>query len=282
MRTITDGLPGLIAYLDRSTRIRFCNATFEQWFGRPPAEMIDRTLDEALGETLLQAQGEFVQRALGGERIETEFEIEYQGQRRSLQATYLPHRGADGRVLGVYTLASDITPLKRVQKQLVQLARYDSLTGLANRSEFNDRLRAALNRSDRSGKAVALMFVDVDHFKSVNDTRGHAAGDEVLQEVGRLSGDEFVVILEDLLNPYEPHFVARKILGAIRRPIIHHERELLIGLSIGVAFHTDRESAPAEFLAAADLALYEAKSAGRNTYRVHNQAFDSLMDAQIG
>lgn len=293
LRTITDGLPGLIAYLDRSTRIRFCNATYEQWFGIPAAEMIGLTLDEALGSALLQAQGEFVQRALTGARCETEFEIEFRGQRRSLQASYLPHRDEAGRVLGVYTLASDVTPLKRVQKQLVQLARYDTLTGLANRGEFNTCLRAAMLRSNRSAKPLALLFMDVDHFKSINDQYGHVAGDEVLQEVAnrlqaavrrtdtvaRLAGDEFVIILEGLGDGDELEFVARKILGAISRPILHREFELHVGVSIGIALHTDRTMTPGALLAAADRALYEAKAAGRNTFRICDEQAQPSSDA---
>jgi len=293
LRTITDGLPGLIAYLDRSTRIRFCNATYEQWFGIPPAEMIGLTLDEALGTALLQAQGEFVQRALTGARCETEFEIEFRGQRRSLQASYLPHRDEAGRVLGVYTLASDVTPLKRVQKQLVQLARYDTLTGLANRGEFNNCLRAAMLRSNRAAKPLALLFMDVDHFKAINDQHGHVAGDEVLQEVAnrlqaavrrtdtvaRLAGDEFVIILEELGDGEELAFVARKILGAISRPILYREVELNVSVSIGIALHTDRAMTAGALLAAADRALYEAKAAGRNTFRIGDEHGQAASDA---
>lgn len=292
LRTITDGLPGLIAYLDRSAKVRFCNATYEQWFGIPPPELISRSLDEALGNALLQPQGDFVRRALMGERNETEFEIEFQGVRRSLQATYLPHRDADGKVLGVYTLASDVTPIKRVQRQLLQLARYDSLTGLPNRSEFNLRLSSALARSERSGKPVALMFMDIDHFKTVNDRHGHAAGDEVLQEiairlqggvrksdtVARLAGDEFVIILENLNKPHEAQLVARKILLSIGRPINHHHLELVVGISIGIAFQSERCATPGDLLAAADRALYRAKAAGRNTYSIGGDPSDHPTD----
>lgn len=282
LRTITNGLPGLIAYIDRSARLRFCNATFELWFGVRPEDMIGHSLDDALGPRLLRRQEDAVRAALGGERVEVEFDVEYQGQRRNLQATYLPHRDPEGRILGVYTLASDITPLKRVELQLTKLARYDNLTGLPNRAEFQSRLSSTLARPRHGDEDVALMFLDVDHFKSINDRYGHPAGDEVLQEVAirlqgcvrpqdtvaRLAGDEFVVILDGVRGVNEAEFVAREMLSAIARPIVHHQHELRIGMSIGIALHVDPSCTVSELLAQADRALYVAKAVGRNTSRV--------------
>ena len=282
IRTMTDGLPGLIAYLDRNGIIRFCNRAYENWFGLAPAEMIGRTMDDALGKILMQSQATFIARALEDERVETEFDAEAKGRCRSLQATYLPHRDESGRVLGVYTLASDVTPLKRMQGELQQMARYDTLTGLANRGEFNARLAKSLTYSAEAGKPLALMFIDVDFFKQVNDTYGHATGDAVLQEVAgrlkgsigpgdtvaRLSGDEFVLIVERPEGPHSAHYLAREILSAMSAPIIFGDAELTVGLSIGIAFNQDNSMDAGALLANADKALYRAKAAGRGTYNV--------------
>lgn len=283
IRTVTDGLPGLISYLDRNGIVRFSNGAYQDWFGIPSAHMVGKTMDEALGAIFTQSQEPFVAKALLDERVETEFEAEAKGRRRFLQATYLPHRDETGRVLGVYTLASDITPLKRMQSELTQMARYDTLTGLCNRGEFNLRLAETLRRSAEEGQSVSLMFIDVDHFKEVNDTHGHATGDAVLQEVAgrlkgcinapdtvaRLAGDEFVIILESLESLRAAEYVARDILSAMSAPVIFGDSEVQASLSIGIAHNPIGSEQASELLANADKALYQAKAAGRATYRVH-------------
>jgi diguanylate cyclase (GGDEF)-like protein len=148
--------------------------------------------------------------------------------------------------------------------------------------QFNEVLPLAVARCGRSGLAMALMFLDVDHFKEVNDKLGHAAGDTILKEfarrlqenmrstdtVARLGGDEFVVILEGLRNDEEPQLVARKILAGNDRPFEVHGRPLKVTTSVGIAFHASGAEGAADLLARADAALYQAKAAGRNTYRL--------------
>lgn len=285
IRTMTDGLPGLIAYLDRNGIIRFCNAAYERWFGLTPDQMIGKTMDEALGDIITEPQTGFINRALEDERVETEFDAEAKERYRSLQATYLPHRDESGRVLGVYTLASDITPLKRMQGELQQQARYDTLTGLPNRAQFNIQLAQSLRHSEESGEPIALMFIDVDRFKSINDSYGHATGDAVLQEiagrlkgcigkndtVARLSGDEFVIILESPYDDHAPEYIARDVLSSMSAPIIFGDVEVTAGLSLGIALNTEPGMQASQLLANADKALYRAKAAGRGTYAVHEE-----------
>ncbi len=285
IRTMTDGLPGLIAYLDRNGIIRFCNAAYEKWFGITPDQMIGKSMDEALSDILMQPQASFITQALEDQRVETEFEAEAKGRCRSLQATYLPHRDESGRVLGVYTLASDITPLKRMQGELQQMASYDTLTGLANRGQFNVRLAAALQHAADASEPLALMFIDVDRFKQVNDTYGHATGDAVLQEVAgrlkgcigkndmvaRLSGDEFVILIENPKDAMSAQYVAREILSSMCAPVIFGDVEVTTGLSIGVAYNTPGATDAGLLLANADKALYQAKGAGRGTYSVFSE-----------
>lgn len=178
----------------------------------------------------------------------------------------------------------DISESKAVETQLMQLARIDHLTGLPNRLQFEDKLREALARSQRTGLALALLYIDIDHFKTINDTQGHAAGDTVLKEfasrlkdsvritdtVARLGGDEFVAVLEQLRNKDEAELVASKIAAAMQTPIVLAGGTVAATASIGVGvLHGDDEaSAPGEFMATADAALYDAKQAGRNTIRV--------------
>ena len=283
LRDITDNLPVLISYVDEEQRFRFSNGTFINWLGVEPTEMLGRTMLEVVGPELYEQRRELVERALAGERVEFEMSSIALGRTRHLHTTYVPDVRFDGTVAGIYTLSTDISDLKAVQQQLSQLARFDTLTGLANRHQLNEKLPEVVARARRSREAVALMYLDVDRFKSINDTYGHATGDAVLKEfarrvkgcvratdtVARLSGDEFVVVLEGLHAAAEPQFVARKIIAAIDRPFeLGNGLVLQVSTSVGIAFAPDVQLPPEALLARADAALYEAKAGGRNTFRL--------------
>jgi diguanylate cyclase (GGDEF)-like protein len=167
------------------------------------------------------------------------------------------------------------------ERRLTLLAQYDPLTGLINRTLFADRLERAVARARREGSVMSLMFLDVDHFKAVNDRYGHATGDALLKAVAgrllnavresdtvsRLGGDEFTVILEGNHRVEDAGAVAVKILGAMSEPFNVGHRELYVTASIGIAIYpTDGEDAQ-ELLKDADIAMYSAKAAGRNTYQ---------------
>jgi diguanylate cyclase (GGDEF)-like protein/PAS domain S-box-containing protein len=282
LRGITDNLPVLISYIDAEERVEFCNQTCLEWLGLDPRETQGKTLREIWSPEIYAARRPYLAKALQGERVDFEVDREALGVTRTLQNVYLPDIAADGTVKGVFMLSNDVTPLKRVERQLSALARFDTLTGLANRHQFNEKLPDALGRAQRAGSALALMFLDVDHFKSINDTYGHAAGDSVLREfarrlrdcvrttdtVARLAGDEFVVILEGVHTEAEPRFVARKIVAQINLPFELEDRMLAVTTSIGIAFHPGGAVSPEDLLARADAALYTAKAQGRNTYHL--------------
>ena len=187
--------------------------------------------------------------------------------------------------LGYVGTVEDITKRKEVEHRLSQMAQYDSLTGLPNRSLFHDRLAQARNRRSRNGRLFALMYLDVDHFKSVNDTLGHAAGDALLKSfavrlqntlrsvdtVARLGGDEFVVLIEDLHESENASMVARKIVDAMQEPFEILGKSLKVTTSVGVAWSHDAETSGEDLLDQADKALYLAKRAGRNCFHVSAQ-----------
>lgn len=171
--------------------------------------------------------------------------------------------------------------LEESRLELERLARIDTLTDAANRRQFDERLSLTLMKMRRQGFPVALMYLDIDHFKRVNDSHGHAAGDEVLRVfarrllgsvrstdlVARLGGDEFAVVVEDALLPEAAEVIARKLIKAMHVPIAVGDQRLDVTTSVGIAY----SSAPTDvttLMSAADSALYEAKKAGRNTYRV--------------
>lgn len=284
LRQITDNLPVLISYIDRDQRVLFANETYRHWFGVDPSAIIGQPVRDVIGDASFEPRRTHVERALAGERVEFEGLVEGQGVCRSTSTVYVPDIGADGGVKGIYTLSSDVSALKKIEQQLQLQARRDTLTGLPNRLHYNEKISEVLARSERTGEPVALMFMDIDRFKSINDTFGHAVGDAVLKEfarrlidslrvtdtVARLAGDEFVVILEGLHSAEEPQFVARKIMARMSRPFDTGRVALEVTSSIGIAFHAAEgaKTTPPRLLARADQALYAAKEAGRNTFRL--------------
>lgn len=283
LRTITDNLPVAISYMDTSQRFHFANPTLYAWTGTTPETVLGKSLLEVMGPDLYEERRVHLERALAGERVDFTTTSTMVGQEHHLQSIYLPDMAADGQVKGVYTLSNDITVLKKTEHDLRRLAREDSLTGLPNRAHLYDALNVVLTRNRRRGGAIAVLFLDIDHFKLVNDRFGHAIGDLVLQEfatrltksvrttdlVARLAGDEFVIILEGLGATQEAHRIAEKILQLVGKPWLLNGEKLDITTSIGIAFDEACLRSGAELLSDADAALYEAKSAGRNTFRSH-------------
>lgn len=281
LRMIADNLPVVIAYIDDRRVYRFCNRKHQAWFGAAPDEVIGRHMERVLPPAVIEAQRYYVDCAMHGARSEGSFMLTLGGQQRHVQASCVPDRGVDGHVRGIYMMLSDITEAKRAEQRLQQLARFDPLTGLANRRELHERLGAALNRISRYGGTLGVLFIDVDHFKGINDRLGHSGGDEVLQElalrlrgavrscdtVARVAGDEFVVVLEQLRSAEEPQFVARKLLATIGKPFLLDRGSLPVGVSIGIAIGRPGDVAE-QLLIRADRALYAAKDGGRNTSRV--------------
>jgi diguanylate cyclase (GGDEF)-like protein/PAS domain S-box-containing protein len=195
--------------------------------------------------------------------------------------------GARTHFVGVLT---DITERKRAEQELRYLANYDSLTGLPNRTLLGERLAHALIRARRHGTRVALLFIDLDRFKHVNDSLGHAAGDRLLKAaalritgnvrdedtVARLGGDEFTVIVEDLGESAEAEIVARKLIEAFQTPLdIDGRTEVVISPSIGISVYPDHGQVPTDLLKYADTAMYRAKDHGRNTFEVYSPALDT-------
>ena len=193
-----------------------------------------------------------------------------------------------GDVTHYFVVYEDITERLRSEQQLTQLAMYDSLTGLPNRNQFHARLTEAFARARRSENPIAVLLVDLDHFKNVNDTLGHAGGDELLCQVGRtmastlrntdlvarLSGDEFAVIIEGIAQPDQAIDSAQRLIDVLSNPFKVYGVAVQVGASIGIAISGNRDETPEGLLKNADLAMYQAKSRGRMRF----QFFDAAMD----
>ncbi|CAN7765735.1 diguanylate cyclase [Variovorax sp. LjRoot290] len=279
LRGLTDNVPALLTELDLDERVVFCNGRYLTWLGIPPSSMMNRPIREAVGDAHYEMRKPLLARAFAGEEVSFEQTAKLLVGERTLQTTYLPQRNAEGEVVGLYILANDVSDLKQKQMQLDTLAREDALTGLPNRRSFEEHVREAFARSRRSRLPVCLMFLDIDYFKSINDSLGHAAGDAVLKEFGRrlkesvretdmaarYAGDEFVVLLEGVTDADEARLVAGKVISAMQ-PVFHlPSRTLQVTTSIGVAISEGDEDFPA-LLACADSALYAAKKEGRNRF----------------
>ena len=283
LRAVTDNLPVLITYVDSDEVLRFMNATFRDWLGIDLDKAIDRPLAEVVGAEHYAARREHLRTALGGRRVEFEVVSPTLNGPRNLQTVYIPDLRDDGTTRGIFTLSTDVTALKNVERDLQRLARVDTLTGLANRRQFDELLEQSLARYRRAKRPMALIFLDIDHFKTINDTHGHAVGDSVLKEfagrlqsslretdvAARLSGDEFVVILDGLGARDEAVAVANKLLQAIRAPMAIGERTLDVTASMGLAWLDGTGDVDAKSLMVrADRALYRAKDGGRDALAV--------------
>ena len=279
LRTIADAMPAMIAYLDSDEIYRFQNRAYEQECTRLGAQAIGRPARDVLGGVRYGELLPYIRRAQAGETIHFE---EEDGTGRTFDVMYLPQKdGEAGRIVGFHVVRTDVTAQKAEQRRLLKLARIDPLTGLSNRAGFGHRLIEAMQSSRTQGRLMAVMYLDIDHFKAVNDTHGHAVGDALLKAfagrlthalrsgdtVARLGGDEFTIVMEDLGRPEDAHGTAAKIVRAMAAPFDLDCVQVRISTSIGIAYYPDGERTPEQLLHRADEFLYEAKEAGRNTFR---------------
>lgn len=184
---------------------------------------------------------------------------------------------------------ADVTDQKRAEQELRYLANFDTLTNLPNRALLAERLSRAIVRARRQDERIAVLFLDLDRFKDINDSLGHAAGDRILRAaairlqdtvgkrhtVARLGGDEFTVVLENLRDPEDADRVAREVIMAFEAPLLLDDRiEVAISPSIGISLYPDHAQVPTELLKQADTAMYQAKAAGRRTFVRYDESMD--------
>ncbi|HTB90976.1 MAG TPA: EAL domain-containing protein [Steroidobacteraceae bacterium] len=218
------------------------------------------------------------------------------GTYRWVENRYTPVRDKDGRLLEVEGIIIDITERKAAEEKIATLARTDGLTGLANRTTFVDRLRQAFSGMGRGTNPFAILYIDLDHFKDVNDTLGHPVGDQLLREVAnrlrtivresdlvaRLGGDEFAILQMDVNEPANAGALATKIQKSLAQPyLLDASQVTIVTASIGVCPFSATSVGPDAMLAQADLALYRSKSAGRNQYHFHTDDLDQEVRERV-
>ena len=284
LTTIADNMPAAMLYIDRDQRFRFINKTYLQWHGLPEQAVIGRLLSEVYTDAdssgaRYDEMVPYIERALDGERVVFEAHRMVNGGLRHVEMTYIPHL-EHGMVAGFYALIQDISERKTAQLYFDHHASHDELTGLLNRKAFMERLTLAQARCRRNRKALAVLFLDLNKFRRINDAHGHAAGDRVLARfadilrqsvrevdtVARLGGDEFVVLVEHLASGVQDAVrIAEKIIATVDGQAL--EGGVVVSTSIGIAL----QRAPwagtvADLLALADTAMYQSKQRGGSAW----------------
>jgi diguanylate cyclase (GGDEF)-like protein/PAS domain S-box-containing protein len=281
LRLFADNVPAMTVFWGENLRCRFASKVFADFYGITVEDATGKHLREVIGEEAYrEVEGHFAQ-VLRGHPVNFQRTRKLQdGACRYLEIKLLPQIGDQGKVLGCFSVTTDITEHKLTEERIQSVAHHDSLTGLPNRLLFNDRLHQQVSLAKRESRQFALLYLDLDRFKPVNDALGHAAGDELLQAVAtrirqqvresdtvaRVGGDEFTVILLGIARREEAEIVARKIIAAVATPfqLGSRKQSVNIGTSIGIAIYpADARDADA-LVKAADAAMYSAKQAGNS------------------
>ncbi|MEO7431720.1 MAG: diguanylate cyclase [Dokdonella sp.] len=290
LRTVADTLPLKIAYLDDDLRLVFANEAFRQAYRLDGQEMGGMHVKDVIGADRFARRTPYLDQALAGERVVFEDEEGEADSYRCVEITFIPEAAGDGTgVIGVHAMVQDVTEKKREEKRLIHLARMDHLTGLMNRAAFYERLDEAIVRAGDGRSLLAVFYLDIDRFKQVNDTHGHAVGDSLIRAfsarlthkvrasdaVSRLGGDEFTVVMEHVPDMKRVRTIAQKLVDAMAQPFELHEENLrvTVGASIGIAVCRGDPPDAAVLVAKADAMLYQAKESGRGTCRIETIGF---------
>ena len=278
-RSLVQNASDATAILDADWRIRYVTPASERVWGHMAEELLGTSASAIVHLDDQEAAGAFFAEALEhpSTNMTTELRLRHaNGTWREFEviANNLLDQPA---VAGLVLTGRDVTERKDFERQLQQLAFHDSLTGLPNRALLTDRLERALERADRLFSRVAVLFIDIDNFKLINDGLGHGAGDRLLvafadrlrgciragDSTARLGGDEFIFLLEDISASTEATEVAERVAEVLRAPLSVGDREVIVSASIGIALHTPHRERTESILRKADLALYRAKAAGK-------------------
>ena len=296
-RTLVDNSPDNISRYDRDCRRTFVNPAFAasvdggvaallgkaptECPGGPNAELFETKIRETF-ETGLSGEFELIWPNKAGREICSHVRI-------------TPERDAEGKVVSVLTVGRDITELNEHRKRIHQMAFYDLLTSLPNRALFNDRLRQMITDAAWHKHLAGVMLLDLDRFKSVNDTLGHPAGDSLLCEaaarlgncvrsydtVARLGGDEFAILLPEIRSGDDLGRVANKIVNAFKEPFLLEGKEAFVTTSVGISVYPSDSEDGDDLFKQADSAMYFAKRSGRGTFRFYSKDLSDISSERL-
>jgi len=279
LRTVIQGFPVVLWVVDTQGTFLLSEGRGLELLGHQAGQVVGQSLYE-----LYHNYPEFMhdtRRALAGETLTATRTV----SELTFDVHYSPLRDTTGSITGAVGVATDVTEHKRTENRLSFLANYDPLTQLPNRALFNDRLAHAMQHAARSGTQIALLYIDLDNFKTINDTLGHSEGDALLQQVAqrlrsviraddtvsRLGGDEFTIILENIGHEEEAARVAAEILQQAGHPYQLQARDYYVSPSIGIALYPQDGTDVQTLLMNADAAMYRAKETGRNNFQFFNK-----------
>ncbi len=289
LRTFLDQANDLIYSITPEGLFLYTNQAWQQTLGYTAEQATRLNIAEIIDPAVRTRCLSEMRKAMTGERtdpLEGRL-VTKNGELVEVEGTVTCSDDAGGRP-SIWVICRDVTLRKRAQEQLYHMAHHDLLTGLPNRLFFADRLRQAQALAKRQQQQCAVLFLDLDRFKIINDTLGHTVGDQLLQEVAkrlrhcvrevdtvaRLGGDEFAIVLVNLHNEVEAGQIAAKILANLAKPVTIDTHELFITTSIGISLYPLHGDEADLLIKRADVAMYQAKSLGRNNFQLYDRAMD--------
>ncbi len=307
-RTVQNSMSDPISIIDVNThRIIGVNSVFLQEFGFREEEVIGKTCYEVTHHQSAPCSPPddvcpLMEMVSTGSHASVEHvHYDHNGEKKYIEVLASPIRDENGNVIQAIHTSRDITERKRAEEQIRFLAYYDSLTRLPNRTFYKELLARALTYAQRHKKVMAVLFIDLDSFKRINDTLGHGIGDELLQGVAerllkrvrksdyvarsgdgdminivsRLGGDEFIVLLNEVSREYDATLVARRILEDISQPFLLRGHEVFITASIGISLYPSDGEDAETLLRNADIAMYHAKEQGKNNFQFYAESMNT-------
>ena len=279
--------------IDPAGNVSYLNPIAEKMLGWPRAEAIGRPLREVLtvtdddGREYVLAPPRSAAETINiGSAAASGVLTRRDGSEIAIEHSFAPMQNDDGEVIGAVMVIRDVSVARAISQKLAYAAHHDALTGLPNRVLLESRLTQAIALASRHNGEAAVLFLDLDAFKLVNDTLGHAVGDRLLESVARLlqqcvrstdtvsrfGGDEFVILLSELSRPGDAVVFAQRILGALQAPHSVDQHSLMVTASIGIAVYPHDGVDPQTLLRNADAAMFHAKNPGGNTYELWSRS----------
>ena len=285
-RDTINSMTEAIHVIDTDMKILLCNDVLKEWLKKIGVEnsLVGKVIFETMPFLPDRIWNEYRQVFETGKRIVTEEQISIMGKEFITEARKIPVFEGE-KVVRIVTIVRDITEEKRKEKMIYRLAYYDMLTGLPNRTLFDNHLAKELFRAERNNQKLALMVLDLDDFKNINDTFGHLVGDRLLSESGkrltsllrksdivaRWGGDEFVLLLSEFNSMEDIEKKAENILNAIREPFVIEDKKMLITVSVGISIYPDDGKTAEELSTNADISMYKVKQSGKNRFALYKK-----------